>query len=106
MEKSEKSRCVKKMFDVNYDFDITLPHSGWNRTMEDIAKAFDREAKDFNDFINQHTNWRGCVHLSVVRDIRDSCSSCGCEWEPYTDEENGELYCAGCGAEVEGEQDG
>ena len=69
-----------------------------DRTMEDLRQW----AKEINDFLAQHTHWRG-VGAEVCFDSYRACSNCGEEWEVFTDDGDGNAldpFCAGCGTPV------
>jgi len=72
-------------------------------TLEDVEKAIRTAVKDFEDLLPDHRSMQD-VELSVVRDTQDQCSACRHEWETF--EEDGQTFCAHCGALVqEGKSD-
>jgi hypothetical protein len=67
------------------------------QTMEERGKTLDRWAKELEEFIRDHRS-QDNVSLTVERVKQTQCDQCHSAWEPYT--EDGETYCAGCGATV------
>lgn len=103
--KTEKAtKREKVLVDVKVEADLSgmLRYSHFlhhYKDEEERAKELDRATKDFNDFLHDHRS-QDMISLDVQRIYKDLCSVCGEEWEPDRGED-GKLYCANCGAEIE-----
>ena len=96
-----KGKCHRKprvLVDAHVEAEMWQWWSRWQTTPEEHAKRLERAVKDFIDFLRDHRS-QDLIALEVVPEYKDLCSACDNEWEPY--EEDGHIYCAHCGAEVE-----
>lgn len=97
---SEERKCTvlrKVLVDAHVEAEFPLR---WRRfdDPEDLAKWLNEQCKEFVDFLRDHRS-QDWIQLTVVRDENDLCSVCREAWEPWT--ENGETWCAHCGAVLE-----
>ena len=98
---SEKRCKIKRKILVDVRVEADFPQLfRWrfrDFTVDERAKELEKACEEFAEFIRDHRS-QDPVELTVVRVHQDLCSNCLCEWEQY--EEEGKIYCAGCGAVV------
>ena len=107
MNDTETKKAFKRkhvLVDVMVEADLSSMVWGSFRRMteEEKAKELERACKEFSDFLRDHRS-QDMVRLDVNRIYKDLCSACGCDELDY-DSETKELYCAGCGAVIIGEE--
>ena len=68
--------------------------------MEAFAREYESWASDFKSFLRDHRS-QDVNSMDVEREYQDQCSLCGNEWEPATDDDSSEPYCAHCGKVIQ-----
>jgi hypothetical protein len=84
--------------DVHLELDPPNWIYSYNNSVERRTQELRAWAKEFEGFIRDHRS-RDAVSVNVIEERKDLCSVCGGEWETY--QEEGETFCACCGALVE-----
>jgi hypothetical protein len=93
------AKRVKRLVDVRVECEIPSYIMRRARTMEEKERQLDQWAREFADFIRDHRS-QDPVRMMVVRDERNVCSCCGCDWETMLDDDTHENICASCGVKV------
>ncbi len=92
-----KDVLVDVKVEATFEHDWAITRRWRENDIEGVVKATQEAADEFVQFLRDHRS-QDMIQLYVVRQTKDLCSSCKEEWEPMEDE--GETYCACCGAIV------
>ena len=93
---TKKTQPVRQMIDYWFDLDTDFRAGG--RTLEERAAAAERYASDLTETLREHSDYRK-VQVTVDREMATVCVVCNNPWETY--DEDGETFCAHCGAPVD-----
>lgn len=97
---SEDVTCQVKRVLTGAHVEITL-HQWWKKwqcTPEEHARRLQKAVSEFQEFLRDHRS-QDVNSMDVVAEYQDQCSSCGREWDSYTDDD-ASVHCCYCGARV------
>ena len=99
-EQETTATKIRRLVDVRIE--ITPGGGAWAwEKPERLAQQYENWAREFNEFLRDHRS-QDANGLEVCRDYAVICSACEEPCEAMTDPEEPGVFCANCGARLEG----
>jgi hypothetical protein len=97
-----ETKKARKLKHVLTEVHAEITFNDWEvrhaRNTEEECKSLESAIKNFEEFLRDHRS-QDVNGIYVIRTFQDQCSACHMEWEdPY--EEDSNLFCPGCGAQI------
>lgn len=104
---AETCKPVKTLIDASVEVDLYVPAYRQSQYgVEEHAKALEKAASEFMEFVRDHRHQDTITGIQVVRKYADLCSHCKQEWELMPADEDGPDACAYCGTPLEANLEG